>query len=341
MSRVSTTSLSTIALSGLKNGAMTCQLAECGKGMLDMQLKRVSFQNGAFLALFLSLVVACEQPSTAPEGAPMSDSSVAAIVNGETIYSSDVELVAVAEGRVEPYSDFDPAHPAFSEVLDGLIDQRLLAQEAVRRGLDQDPAAIRRLAAARERLLVNFLIESLFEDEVFSASFDRWYEEQVKLQQLDDEVSIRRIIAMDAQQAEQIHAELIAGKDFAEAALEYSTDVQTKLNGGTIGWVRPNDLVDPYPAIIGNTPTGTFSEIFESQDGWTIVKVDERRTPPPKTKDEMRPFIINYLTLTQLADIAVETRSGAEIQRRDADQAPAVEDAASQSAAAPAESDAP
>ncbi len=245
------------------------------------------------------------------------EGETAAIVNGEPIYFSDVELEAVAQGQIEPGSEFTTSHPEYHQVLEQLIDQRLLAQEALARGLDQEPAARRRLESGRERLLGNILVESLVAGEVTEDAIDLMYEEQVKLQQLDDEVRVRFILVETSDAANAIQAELADGRDFAEAALAHSTDTSTRLDGGDLGWVNPNELADPFPAIIGDTQTGSFSGPFETSRGWNILKVDERRTKPPKTKAEMRPEIITFLTFTQISDILRELRNTADIQQRD------------------------
>lgn len=265
----------------------------------------------------LGAVSACDP---APDPRPViseTDGTVAAIVNGEPIYLSDIELEAVAQGQIEPGSEFTTVHPEYHQILEQLIDQRLLAQEALKRGLDQDPEARRRLESGRERLLGNILVESLVANEVTEAAIDRMYEEQVKLQQLDDEVRVRLIRVDTPEQAAQVLARLDTGLSFAEAALQYSTDARTRLEGGDLGWISPNELDDPIPAVIGNTETGAISEIFETNRGWNILKVDERRTTPPKTKDEMRPEIITFLTFTQISDILRELRINADIEKPD------------------------
>lgn len=282
-----------------------------------MPLKRPSLGLIVIATLGLGSLAACNPAPNVQTNTTIIDSTTAAFVNGETIYITDVELEAVAQGLIVPGSDFGPSDPDFPQVLEQLIDQRLLAQEAERRGLDKDPAAQRRLAAGRERLLGNILVESLVANEVTEDAIDRMYEEQVKLQQLDDEVRIRQIVVESEADTEIIVDELINGRDFAEAALEHSTDVRTRLDGGDLGWIKPNDLNDPYAAIIGNTVTGDVSEVFETEAGWTILKVDERRTTPPKTKNEMRPEIITFMTFTQISDILRELRFSADIQQRD------------------------
>lgn len=261
--------------------------------------------------------------STAPNQV---DGATAALVNGEAIYISDVELEATAQGRIEPDTPFGPDHPDFQPVLDQLIDQRLLAEEALRMGLDEAPAARRRLQAGRERLLGNILVENLVASEVTEAKIDEMYAEQVKLQQLDDQVRLRQILVETEEEANDVHAELVSGRDFSEAAFEYSQDTRTRLDGGSFGWVAPNEMIEPFPAKIGDTETGTYSTPFQSTEGWHILKVDERRTSPPKTKDEMRPEIITFLTFTQISDVLRDLRISADIQQRNPVTQPPPED---------------
>lgn len=282
-----------------------------------MRLKQNSIGIAAVLALALGGVSACGNQTTVSTASSAIESEVAARVNGEPIYASDIELEAVAQGLIDPGTEFSPRNPEYFQILEQLIDQRLLAQEALRRGLDQEPAAQRRLAAGRERLLGNILVESLVANEVTEDAIDRMYDEQVKLQQLDDEVRLRQILVETQARADQIVAEIGEGREFADAALEYSEDVRTRLEGGDLGWINPNEFDDPFPAMIGDTVTGTVSAPFQTVDGWVILKVDERRTTPPKTKQEMRPEIITFLTFTQISDILSELRNQAEIEQRD------------------------
>ena len=300
-----------------------------------MRLKQHSLGIAAILAVAFGGVAACGNQATVDTASAAIESEIAARVNGDPIFASDIELEAVAQGLIDPGTEFGPRNPEYFQILEQLIDQRLLAQEALRRALDQDPAAQRRLAAGRERLLGNILVESLVANEVTEDAIDRMYDEQVKLQQLDDEVRLRQILVESAERATEIVTEIGEGREFADAALEYSEDVRTRLEGGDLGWIHPNDLDDPYPAMIGDTVTGTLSDPFETVDGWIILKVDERRTTPPKTKQEMRPEIITFLTFTQISDILSELRIQADIEQRDP--AEVLEDALSANATEPEE----
>ncbi|MEM1390304.1 MAG: peptidylprolyl isomerase [Pseudomonadota bacterium] len=270
----------------------------------------------ALSCLLAVITVGCEREPSTLTSVRSVDAATAALVNGEPIYISDVELEAIAQGKIETGTPFDPNNPDFRQVLDELIDQRLLAQEALRRGLDQSPDARRRLEAAQERILGNILVENLVASEVTDTAIDEMYAEQVRLQQLDDEVRLRHILSETEEDANAIYAELEGGADFTELAFERSDDVRTRLDGGSFGWVSPNEMISPFPEEIGDTETGSLGGPFESEQGWHVIKVEERRTRPPKTKEEMRPEIITFLTFTEISEILRELRAEAEIQQR-------------------------
>lgn len=280
--------------------------------MFFLLLQRLKFLT---LLTFLAAVGCAE--STPPAG-PINaaDPATAAIVNGERIYLSDVALEAVAQNRVSPTDAFGFDHPDFPPVLEQLIDQKLLAQATINRGLHSTAAAQNRLDAGRERILKNILIEDLVSTHVTEAAIDAMYAEQVRLQQLDDEVRLRHILVSDSDRAEQVYAEAADGAQFGQLARTYSTDTGTRLNGGSFGWVRPNTMVDPFPAVIGNTATGDISQPFRTEQGWHIIKVDARRRPAPLSKDDMREEIITFLTFDQISTVIGELRSSAIIDRR-------------------------
>ena len=266
----------------------------------------------ALLSILLTGALSACSPS--PEQSAVNlrvDSATAATVNGATIYVSDVELEAAGQGIITPGEPFTAEHPDFQRMLDQLIDQKLMAQEARRLGLDRGDDAQRRLQAAEERILGNILVESLVAKEVDEEAIRRMYDQQVKLQQLDDEVRVRHILVEDEATAGEVIDDLKAGEDFAALAFEYSTDKDTRLDGGELGFVSPNVLEEPFPTAIANTQVGAYSEPFQTDRGWHILQVDERRKPAPKTLEQMRPEIVSFLTFTEISKILRSLRADA------------------------------
>ncbi len=242
------------------------------------------------------------------------EGAIAKIVNGSKIYESDVELEAVAQGLIAPGDPFGPQHSAYQSVLDQVIEQRLMAQEAERLGLPEEPMAMRRLAAARERILANLLIEHLVAQNITEARIDEMYAEQVALQQLDDQVSIAHILMGSEAEARALYDEIQSGASFDSLVFAHTLDEETRLKNGDMGFVAPNKLPEPFGTVIANTSEGEVSEPFQSKDGWHILLVRERRSRAPKTKEEMRPEIVTFLTLTEISNILGRLRAEASFQ---------------------------
>lgn len=265
------------------------------------------------LVASMAIVACAPAAEEAPPARVRLEGATAAIVNDEPVFTSDVELEAVAQGFIAPGDAFPSDHPEYKTVLDQLIDQRLLAQEAVKRGLDDDEDARHRLAVARERILGNLLVENLVAAQVNEDAITEMYAEQVRLQQLGDEVRISLITVDDAETAEIIITEYEAGKDFPSLAVQYSTDGSTRLEGGDLGYIGPADQQAPFSSIIANTPVGEISPAFESDDGWHVLKVEDRRQKAPKTLEEMRSDIITFLTYSEINTVLRQLRTSGDI----------------------------
>jgi peptidyl-prolyl cis-trans isomerase SurA len=68
-----------------------------------------------------------------------------------------------------------------------------------------------------------------------------------------------------------------SGDDFNELARGNSEDVVSAADGGDLGWVSPGDLVPEFEAVMNEMSMGQISEPFETQFGWHIVQVQDRR----------------------------------------------------------------
>lgn len=87
-------------------------------------------------------------------------------------------------------------------------------------------------------------------------------------------------ILSSAQAEEQIsalHERIQAGEDFAEVAKEFSEDPASALNGGALGWSTPDQFVPEFTEAMTQTEIGEMSAPFESQFGWHILLVEDRR----------------------------------------------------------------
>lgn len=77
---------------------------------------------------------------------------------------------------------------------------------------------------------------------------------------------------------QQIKQRLIGGDSFADLARTHSDDKASAAKGGDLGWSSPGQMVPAFEAMMDKLKPGEISEPFESNFGWHIVEVLERRT---------------------------------------------------------------
>lgn len=245
-------------------------------------------------------------------------SAEAASVNGQIIYVADVELEARMKGLIGADETLEPTSVEFDEILDQLIEIKLMSMEAVARGLDEEPEARHRLETARDNILGNILLETVAAERIDEAAIRRMYETQVALleQQMENEARLRHILAPTREDIDRIAAEIKAGADFAVTAARRSIDEATRMDGGDLGYLTAEDATPEFARVIREVPQGGVSRPFEDTDGWHIVKVEEVRKRRPPSIEELRDRIERYLKAQQLEEILKELRSDAAIVKR-------------------------
>jgi len=259
------------------------------------------------------LVAACGQNKVADKPPEPGDTAVAR-VNGQVIWASDVKREAVAQGLISEGEPLDISSEVFRQRLDEVIDQKLLASEAVKRKLDKDAIVQRRLAAQRERVLGDRLVEGVVEKAVTEDAIRKLYAEQQKLSKRSEEIRARQIIVGTQAEADSIKKLLGTGASFDALAMERSTDQATRFNGGDLGYFTLDVMPEPYGVALKDAAKGALVGPFAAEGGWVIVKVEDKRTEEPITLEAARPQIVRFLTYDQVRDILEKLRGSAKVE---------------------------
>jgi peptidyl-prolyl cis-trans isomerase SurA len=80
-----------------------------------------------------------------------------------------------------------------------------------------------------------------------------------------------RELALDLRQ------QVIDGADFTALAREYSEDIGSAQEGGELGWTSPGQMVPEFENMMDSTEIGVISLPVQSQFGWHILEVQDRR----------------------------------------------------------------
>jgi|JI10StandDraft_1071094.scaffolds.fasta_scaffold58120_2 peptidyl-prolyl cis-trans isomerase C len=279
---------------------------------------RFRWVSALFLCASVALAGCGGEEAPEPAAVSIDRSAEAATVNGQIIYVADVELEARMKGVIEEGETLEPSSVEFDEILDQLIEVKLLSMEAIARGLDEDPEARHRLETARDNILGNVLLDVIASERIDEAEIRKMYETQVELleQQMENEARLRHILAPSKDAIDKIAAEIKAGADFAVTAARRSADEGTRMDGGDLGYMTAEDASPEFARVIREVPEGGVSRPFEDAQGWHIVKVDEVRKRRPPSIEELRDRIERYLKAQQLEQILTELRADASIVKR-------------------------
>jgi len=265
-------------------------------------------------AAAVCLAVAACQPKPSDRRPPQPGDQAVATVNGQTIWASDVKREAVAEGVIAQGDPLDASSDLFRQVLDEVIDTKVLAAEALSRHLDADPLAQRRLAAARERALEDLVVESVVAKAVTPQAENALYQEFLKNRTPAEDIHLRQIVVADEPDAEAVRKQLAAGASFEALAMERSIDAASRFKGGDIGELATDTLPPPLADALRTAKAGDVVGPVKVDAGWAVLRVDDRHPEPPPSLDQVRPQLIRFITYDQIKDLVMTLRSRAKIQ---------------------------
>nr|WP_242913087.1 peptidyl-prolyl cis-trans isomerase [Brevundimonas pishanensis] len=258
------------------------------------------------------VLAACgDNPDTAH---PDAGDRVVARVEKHEIWASDVRREAVAQGLISEGEPLDVSSELFRRVLDEVIDQSLLASEAERRGLDNSPAAQRRLEAVRQRILGDMLVETVVNKAVSEQAVARLYAEQQRRAKQSDEVRLRLILSETREQADAVVALLGQGTAFEAVAAQRSIDETSRALGGDLGYATPDLLPAAYAAAIADKPAGALVGPVAVDGRWAVLRIEDRRAETPPTLEQARPVIVRYLTYEGVRQLLEQLRGKAKVE---------------------------
>lgn len=266
------------------------------------------------LVLMLGLALAACRGGDGDDRPPEPGDVAVARVEGHTVWASDVKREAVAQGLIGEGEPLDPSSDLFRRVLDEVIDQELLAREAERRGLDDSPLAQRRLEAARKRILGDMLVETVVDDAISEDAIRALYEEQRRLARGSEEIRARLILVRTREEGEAVLTLLANGASFEALAMERSIDESTRFNGGDLDYFTTDVMPPAYANALRNAPAGATVGPFQTEGGWAVLRVEDRRQERPLTIEQARPQILRFLTYDEVRQLLERLRGRARVE---------------------------
>ncbi len=192
------------------------------------------------------------------------------------------------------------------EVIYHLYLNRALAEEAKKLGLDKDPIIQAEIENFRDRRLALARLDAIRKQPVpdmtqaardyYKAHYDEFMQpEQVDVSHILVRWKGKRPKDEARRMAEAARKRILAGEDFAKVADELSEDPSVKVNHGRLGWVTPDKVVTPFRKQVFKLKPGEVSEVFETEFGFHVAKVWDKKPPQQLPFEQVKDKIIANL----------------------------------------------
>ena len=256
----------------------------------------------ATLALvFLSGLGAAAQ-NQIPEG-------TVATVDGIAITYNDVSLVE--DELMAVYGQL-PEEQRF-QTLVGYMVNRVLASEAARKAGLEDDADVAKLKAFMERkALQDVYVAKMLMERVREEDVTAYYDKEIKNGPVEEELRARHILLDNREAADAVVADLDTGADFAALAKERSKGPSGP-SGGDLGYFSKQSMVPAFSDAAFKLAAGETSPPVQTQFGWHVIRVEDRRNRPVPPLDQVRDQIFQLLISEAQRDIYDEMRAKATV----------------------------
>ncbi|WP_378948334.1 peptidylprolyl isomerase [Mesorhizobium sp. ANAO-SY3R2] len=254
------------------------------------------------------------QPA-APAAAPVDPNAVVATVNGQPVTEADI---ALAEKELGAQFGRLPPEQRRAAALSSIIEIRLMAAQAVEKGLDKDPEFLRQMAFLNQRALHGELVDKEVAGKITDDEIRARYDKEIAAQTPVNEVHARHILVKSKEEADAIIKKLDGGEDFQKLANENTTDPSGKTSGGDLGFFGPGQMVPEFEKAAMALEVGAYTkEPVQTQFGWHIIKLEDKRAQQPPAFDAVKDQVKSLLIREKYIELVKQIRDQGKVDVTD------------------------
>ena len=220
-----------------------------------------------------------------------------------------------------------PIEQIYRVLAEQILNTKLIddtAQKAVDMTSEEVQAPLRE---ARNQIVRNIYLNNLVDSEVTEDKLKTSYKTLISDAPEVEQVRARHILVKEEQEAKDLIKSLKKDTDFAKLAQEKSIG-PSATNGGDLGYFSKTDMVPAFAEAAFSLDNGDVSkEPVQTQFGWHIIKVEDKRIQPKPSFEEAKDVLSqrirneiiqgNLNSLREQADITYYNFDGSEINTLD------------------------
>ena len=261
------------------------------------------------LAAALGALGACQPKSSTT---PADSSPAVATVSGHPITRDFYEFyVKNVTGKTS--AELTP--DIRGKLLDNMVRGEVIAQEAVKQGLDKSGDTAYILELSRLNVLGQALGDRYLKDKKpTDAQLHAEYEAYVAAAP-KNEYHARHILVATEPFAEKLVQRLERGEKFEDLAKAESMD-PSKASGGDLSWVRPEAVPPEFMKALESLKPGEYTKTpVQTPFGWHVIQLVETRPLSPQSFDQRKPRIEQELERKTFKDYLDELMRTAQVTK--------------------------
>ena len=226
------------------------------------------------------------------------DSNVEIVARIDGINITRDEINRAAEDNFETLIQVPEAQQAF--FLSSLVAiQKIAARNAISEGLANSNAFQQRLAYQKEKILHDIWVAEQIHARVTENDIRVYFDtyvapELAKQNENVEEVQAHHILVATQGEAETVIKRLEKGEGFAALAGELSLGPSAS-RGGNLGYFLAEEMVQAFSDAAFALQPGELSAPVETEFGWHVIRLEDRRVVPPPTFEDLSEQIRAFL----------------------------------------------
>lgn len=242
---------------------------------------------------------------------PAHAQNAVAKVNGVTIPQTRMDMILKARAAGK-----QPDTPEVRNAIkESLINQEIVMQEAVKKGLDKNPEIATQLDLQRQEILANAYMQDYMRNNPISDDTLKKEYERAKATVPAKEYKARHILVDKEEDAKDVIAQIKKGGSFDKLAAEKSKDNGSKGRGGDLDWGPAQRYVKPFGEALMRLKKGQLTEApVQSEFGWHVIRLDDERATKIPTFEEARPQLIQAMHQQQAQKLLADLRAKAKVE---------------------------
>lgn len=252
------------------------------------------------IGFFLFLTLSCKTGESQKSG-------VIATIGPDTITTMDLDQTVTAIPF--PHRSEYKSEQALNDLVQSMIDWKLMAKEAVKMGLDREAKVKTELetlkdkpASQADQLLANIYIERKQKEleEIPETEMREYYDTHLEEYTIPERVKVGRVIYRDENTAQKAREAMKQTTSF-EDLMDENPNFRRKI---TTLWLRKSGADSVMENVAFNLSEGEVSEVFATKTGYCLLRVLEKAPSSLRSFSEVKTGIKAKLEVQKLRELS-------------------------------------